>query len=114
MTRKRDGQGFTLIEVLLVVVILGLLAVAVVMAVRGITDGADESACEADKHNLVRATEAFFAKRSTTTIPPTPPTSTSSDRFEATLDAQGFLSGPSKYHDVGADGSLIAITPCSS
>ncbi|MTA14881.1 MAG: prepilin-type N-terminal cleavage/methylation domain-containing protein, partial [Actinobacteria bacterium] len=42
--QKKD-TGFTLVELLIVIVILGILATVTVFAVRGITDQGQTSAC---------------------------------------------------------------------
>ncbi len=68
--RKIDHDGFTLIEVLIVVVILGVISVVVVAAVGGFTAEAEDTGCSADAHTLYVATEAFFAQRNTSSIPP--------------------------------------------
>ena len=59
-SEKRD-RGFTLVELLIVIVILGVLATVTVFAVRGITDKGKLSACAADKKTLEVAVEAFVA-----------------------------------------------------
>jgi prepilin-type N-terminal cleavage/methylation domain-containing protein len=65
---KRD-KGFTLVELLIVIVILGILATVTVFAVRGITNQGQESACSADQKTLEVAAEAWFANNSTDVIP---------------------------------------------
>ena len=47
MENKQD-KGFTLVELLIVIVILGILATVTVFAVRGITDRGQENACDVD------------------------------------------------------------------
>jgi general secretion pathway protein G len=114
MTAKRHHEhGFTLIEVLLVVMVLGLLAAVVVFSARGSTTGAEHAACDADARQLATAAESFFAESSGTTIPGT---GIGSDRYEATLAAQGFLRAASDYYDLGSDGSLVTATgsPCTA
>ena len=44
MENKQD-KGFTLVELLIVIVILGILATVTVFAVRGITDRGQDNAC---------------------------------------------------------------------
>jgi prepilin-type N-terminal cleavage/methylation domain-containing protein len=62
MDKKRQGEaGFTLVELLVVIVILAILAAVVVFAVGGITNKGNQSACEADTSALATAEEAYFA-----------------------------------------------------
>ena len=66
MTNKQD-KGFTLVELLIVIVILGILATVTVFAVRGITDQGQDSACAADEKTMQVAVEAWYAQNGTTT-----------------------------------------------
>ena len=61
---KKNDEGFTLIELLIVIVILGILAAVVVFAVGGITQDAEENACEAEKRAVETAVEAYNADNS--------------------------------------------------
>jgi prepilin-type N-terminal cleavage/methylation domain-containing protein len=58
--RARD-RGFTLAELLVVIVVLGVLSTVVVFAVGGVRSSADDSACAADRATLVKAEEAYRA-----------------------------------------------------
>ena len=60
--RNKSDEGFTLIEMLIVIIILGVLAAVVVFSVRGINDRGQNSACKASKTALDTGLEAFFAK----------------------------------------------------
>jgi prepilin-type N-terminal cleavage/methylation domain-containing protein len=62
MDNKQD-KGFTLVELLIVIVILGILATVTVFAVRGITDQGQTSACSADKQTLQVALESYYAQK---------------------------------------------------
>src|ERR1700712_2679603 len=66
-TSSKKDKGFTLVELLIVIVILGILATVTVFAVRGITDKGTKSACDTDKVTLQNAVEAYFANYGTGT-----------------------------------------------
>ena len=62
MARARSEEGFTLIELMIVIVILGVLAGIVIFAVGGVTDKGDVAACKSDVKTLSVGVEAFKAK----------------------------------------------------
>jgi prepilin-type N-terminal cleavage/methylation domain-containing protein len=61
-TEVEKDQGFTLVELLIVIVILGILATIVVFAVRGITDQGQASSCKATAKTYEVAIEAYYAR----------------------------------------------------
>ena len=96
---QRDG-GFTLVELLIVIVILGILSAVVVIAIGGITDRGQDSACESDERALRTAAEAHFAEAGTYAT------------NEAALVAADFLSEESTLHNyTSADGESFVIEP---
>jgi general secretion pathway protein G len=59
---ERQDKGFTLVELLIVIVILGILATVTVFAVRGIQDRGEQSACEAEVQTVTAAAQAYYAQ----------------------------------------------------
>jgi general secretion pathway protein G len=59
---RKNDKGFTLIELLIVIIILGVLAGVVVLAVSGINDRGEKSACKSDMKAVEVAAEAYYAK----------------------------------------------------
>ena len=59
---KKQDKGFTLVELLIVIVILGILATVTVFAVRGITDTGQQNACSIESRTLDSAIEAYYAQ----------------------------------------------------
>lgn len=102
-TSRRDS-GFSLVELLVVIVVLGILATITVFAVRGLKDKSDQSACASDHRTMSQAMESRHAMRSAYTD-------------EATLVAEGLLRDESQLHDVvlGAnDYTLVPVGACAA
>ncbi|MFZ0890494.1 MAG: type II secretion system major pseudopilin GspG [Candidatus Binataceae bacterium] len=58
--RRNNQAGFTLIEIMVVILILGLLATIVVQSLRGATDKAKRTKALADIHEIQTALDRYY------------------------------------------------------
>ena len=64
----KDERGFTLVELLVVVTILGILAAVVTSSLLGLTSSASANACKEEKSTVQTAMDAMMAAKSITTV----------------------------------------------
>lgn len=97
-----DRDGFSLVEILVVIVVLGLLATIAVFAVRGVTDRGEQSVVETDRNVLETAEESYRAMNG---------------RYasEEELVASGVLRSHSRLHDItmAPDGTYTIVLVAS-
>lgn len=108
--RRVSDRGFSLVELLIVIVVLGTLATVAIFAVRGIENRGGDATCSEDVRILHTAAESYFAQKGGDVIRVSDPavagvTGTSP---ELTLVEVGLLNSASDLHDVDADGVVTA------
>ncbi|MEO1056085.1 MAG: prepilin-type N-terminal cleavage/methylation domain-containing protein [Actinomycetota bacterium] len=97
---ERTDRGFTLVELLIVIVVLGVLSSVSVFAVRGITSRGEAEGCSADLDVLVKAQESHAVLFGTYADSPT-------------LVAAGLLGSESVRYDVAGDADGYTLTPAA-
>jgi general secretion pathway protein G len=101
---KRADNGFSMIELLVVIVVLGVLATIVISAARGATDDAQQNSCIADVTVIDKAEQLFeIANNAYGT--------------ELELVDAGYLHSPSVLHDVAvipAGYAVVATNTCAA
>lgn len=111
-SQRSSDRGFTLVELVIVLVLLGVFATVVVSAVFNFREDADGNSCRSDARTLQIAAEAYKAQRGVAQLPAT---GASADRYEMSLVAENFLRDVSTLHDLDEDGYLVAVdgSPCT-
>lgn len=108
--RTRDA-GFTLVELLIVIVILGLLTAIVIFAVSEIRSKAQDNVCDGDRRILATAVESYFALYSISDFTELGLSGSDPQMYEQLLVDVDLLTSLSEYWDIEADGSLQPVTP---
>lgn len=109
--RLNKEEGFTLVELLIVIAILGILIALAVPRMSGITDGAKDRAIEANKRTLVSAATMWYAQNPGKSTNWTSGTKDGENGWGAYL--QEWPTGPdgvSYEVDIQANGSITVTT----
>ena len=109
-SRRTRSNGFSLVELLIVVAMLGILAAITVFTVRGTSASGEERACAADEQTIEKAADYYLAQNQVVEIPAA---GVGADRFEQTLVDAQLLKSTSVYFDLAEDGTVTTTgDPC--
>lgn len=101
---SQSDKGFTLVELLVVIVILGVLAGVVVFAVGGLSEQADANACKTDEKTLLTAIDGYRAKNNSPNAEP--------DMDDLVTDE--LIREASTYHSIAYAAGKPVLTPIGS
>lgn len=87
-------RGFTLVELLIVVVILGILAGIVVFAVGNLTDNAEKNACATEASTVETAVQAWKADEGNTGNPSIADLKDTANGGTLTADPKNLMASP--------------------
>lgn len=88
------SAGFTMIELLIIMVVLGILAAVVIYAIGGVQASSATSACNADAKTVEIAVETFRANPQNTAAPGQYPAAGAAGQTQLTAPSSAHYGGP--------------------
>lgn len=101
----RSDRGFAFVQSAITIGLVGGSVYGAAAIGRVAIDGAQQVGCAQDRRTVQTAVETYRILEDAVTIPAT---GSGPDRFEATIVASGFLVEPSRFHNVTANGEVVA------
>ena len=109
LTRTGNQRGFTLIEIVIIIVVLGILAAVSIPKYQDITAEAREAAARASLGSLRSGVTIYYANTAVTTGTATWPTLTQLETYNEVM-AQGIPANPYQQVDGAADSVVTGVT----
>ncbi len=108
-SRVSDQSGFTLIEIVIIIVVLGILAAVAIPKYQDITGEAKEAACRASLGSLRSGITIYYANAAVTTGTATWPTLSDLETY-GTVMAQGIPKNPYVADAAAPDSIVTGVT----
>ncbi|MCP4684505.1 MAG: prepilin-type N-terminal cleavage/methylation domain-containing protein [bacterium] len=108
-SRLNDQRGFTLIEIVIIIVVLGILAAVAIPKYQDITGEAKEAACRASLGALRSGITIYYANAAVTTGSATWPTLTQLETYGVVM-AQGIPPNPYQTETNNQDSIVTGVT----
>lgn len=113
-TVRRDS-GFTIVELLIVIVVIGILAAITIVAYNGIQNAAKATSAKQAANSAVKKAEAYNADEDNTTYPLTAAAMTGAAATEVySLTGVTFSASPANYTAAPATPSTLIFRKCGS
>ncbi len=94
---KKQNKGFTLVEIMIVVVIIGLLAAMAIPAFQKVRSSSQDKACLNNARQLAAAADQYFLEKGVSQVDFTSLVGTDTDRYIKTLNTVAGETYPSTY-----------------
>ncbi len=106
MLTDRKNTGFTLVELIIVIVVIGILAAIILVAYSGITKSARNSAVQSELRSFGKVVEVYQARHGSY-----PTTAQLAAEGGVKVNKESYLAGASNnwYYCVSTDGSRFAV-----
>jgi MSHA pilin protein MshA len=108
-SRANDQRGFTLIEIVIIIVVLGILAAVAIPKYQDITGEAQEASCRASLGALRSGVTIFYANTAVTTGTATWPTLAELETYGVVM-AQGIPPNPYQTEANAPDSIVTGVT----
>lgn len=108
---NKHTRGFTIVELLIVIVVLAILSTISVVAYNGIISRASDTVVKTDLANFARAVELYKAESGTGMLPGSRPAGGSTGRTEIMADIRSGGYVQFRFSGVGSYGSMNNVDP---
>ena len=111
---QRKPSGFTIVELLIVIVVIGILAAIVIIAYQGVTNRANDTTIQSDLRNISKQIEYYKLMGTSDLYPSNTDASLGSVGIKATKEAYSTSSGNLLYCGTGDNTDYALVSQSKS